>query len=454
MTSTGSVPGSGAPARRRAERRADLLVTSSMKDVVESFIWASRRSREWVQTGREVGYLPSYWAGLTDRPMFYSRDLAHQLLGAHLLGLDDENLSMLRHFAASATEARGWYPLWAFHFDGTPAAIDYHSDDHFVREIPAPFELVEKAVEQFRWTADERFLHSAELARFMQNTMTVFVDAHDPRHNGVAGERGSGDIFVGTATYNEVAKPPYLQVAGDGIASQWAAHRALGEIGGEGAGWHRERAQQLDDVFSGEWWLPAEGHYAAGFTAAGPAAQFGLESSWFPAVKAIMRADDRAEAQLRFLASAVAANPPANIEAYTYLPEAFLRYGWDETALRWVRFLAESRADYPEVPFTHVAHVAAGLTGIEPGPRPGSVSTRSHLPAGEWLEVRGVAIGDSVIGLRHDGREATELRVAAGPGVSWAATWDDQTVTTVEVASGSRVRAGADGSVHHLPTQL
>jgi hypothetical protein len=416
-----------------------------MKDIVESFTWASQRSLEWVQTGREVDYLPSYWAGLTDRPMFYSRDLAHQMLGAHLLGLDEENLAMLRHFAASSTEARGWYPLWAFHFDGTPAAIDYHSDNDFVREIPAPFELVEKAVEQFRWTGDERFLRSAELARFMENTMTVFVDAHDPRHDGVAGERGSGHIFAGTATYNEVAEPPYLQVAADGIASQWAAHRSLGALGeGRFAAWNSDRAHQLDEAFSGEWWLPVEGHYAAGFTEAGPAAHFGLESTWFPAVKGIMRADDRAAAHLDFLTSALTPNPPRNIEACTYLPEAFLSYGRDETALGWIRYLAGSRADYPEVPFTHVAHVAAGLTGIEPGQRPGSVSTRSHLPAGEWLEVRGVAIGDSVIGLRHDGREATELWVAAGPGVSWTATWDDGTVTTAEVPSGARVRLTSD----------
>jgi hypothetical protein len=133
---------------------APIQARSSMTDLVDSFTWASQRSREWVQTGRG-NVLPSYWAGLTDRPMFYSRDLCHQLLGAHLLGLDTENLTMLRHFAASANERRGWYPLWAFMFNGTPAALDYHSDDDFVREVPAPFELVEKTVEQYRWTRDE-----------------------------------------------------------------------------------------------------------------------------------------------------------------------------------------------------------------------------------------------------------------------------------------------------------
>ncbi|MEZ0071145.1 hypothetical protein [Planotetraspora sp. GP83] len=429
-----------------------------MRDLVESFSWASARSYEWVQTERDPGYLPSYWAGLTDRPLFYSRDLAHQMLGAHLLGLDAENFAMLRQFAGSSNGDRAWYPLWAFEFDGTPAAIDYHSDDDFVREIPAPFELVEKAVEQYRWTADDRFLRAPEIASFLRNTMTSFVDAHDPLGTGVAGEQGTGDIFRGTATYNEVERPPYLQVAADGIASQWAAHQALGSVTGavldeEFAAWNRGRAEELGDHFSTSWWLPGDQHYAAGFTAEGPVGGFRLESTWFPAVKGIMREDQRLSAHLGFLRSGLEATPPSNIEAFTYLPEAFFRYGWDDEALRWMRFLAGSRADYPEVPFTHVAHVAVGLTGLQPGTDEGVVHTRSHLPAGEWIEVGGVRVGGSIVGVRHEGREATEFEVTGGPGVTWTSAWDDGHVFTVDVPNGSRVRAGADGSVVVLHEQ-
>src|SRR4051812_47817575 len=104
---------------------------SSEPDLDEGYAWAVQRALSWVQQGDDI--VPSYWAGLTDRPMFYSRDVAHQALGAHLLGLDRENRSMFRHFAVSAMPSRGWYPLWAFHFDGRPAEIDYRSDDDFVR---------------------------------------------------------------------------------------------------------------------------------------------------------------------------------------------------------------------------------------------------------------------------------------------------------------------------------
>ena len=78
-----------------------------------------------------------------------TQDLNHPLegpTGAHLLGLDAENFAMFRHFARSATPARKWFPIWAFHFDGRIAALDYHNDEHFVREIPAVFDLCYRAL--------------------------------------------------------------------------------------------------------------------------------------------------------------------------------------------------------------------------------------------------------------------------------------------------------------------
>ena len=88
-----------------------------------------------MQTGRDPEYVPCYWAGYANKPdcpdgwscdgsgtpshppssgigkgrrAFYLRDMAHQALGAHLLGLDNENANMARTFAASASKARGY----------------------------------------------------------------------------------------------------------------------------------------------------------------------------------------------------------------------------------------------------------------------------------------------------------------------------------------------------------
>ena len=73
-----------------------------------------RKARSFVVTGKKgpvnisdvndeseiVDYIPAYWAGYPLRTAFYSRDFCHQIAGAHLLGLEEENFTMMKAFAA------------------------------------------------------------------------------------------------------------------------------------------------------------------------------------------------------------------------------------------------------------------------------------------------------------------------------------------------------------------
>ncbi|AMM19453.1 hypothetical protein AX769_03965 [Frondihabitans sp. PAMC 28766] len=377
--------------------------------------------------------------------MFYSRDLAHQALGAHLLGLDDENFAMFRHFARSATERRRLYPLWAFNFDGSPAAVDYHSDDDFVRETPAVFELVEKSLEQFLWTRDARWLDDPDLARFARATVTRFADLHDVQGTGIAGEKGGRDIFAGSPTYNEASGTPDIQVAADALASQWAAMRLFALVAANG----EEQLELLDEVerikslFEHEWWH--DDHYITGRTATGPIVHFANEPSWFPAVKGLLDFDsERATNHLAFLSRNLQVSPPGNIEAFTYLPEAFHRYGQDDEALAWIIHLLESRALYPEVSFTLIAHLATGLTGLQPN-LDGSVATRSHIDDDSWVQVEHVSIAGADISVRHDGRRATTITVhsASGPLV-WNAGFDGGEHRSILVEPGTSAELHAN----------
>ena len=100
---------------------ASLALETSNPKLERSFQWAVQKALSYVQTGKtgvvdgherqrqsvgSVKYIPSYWAGYTWRTAFYSRDYCHQAAGAHLLDLQQENLSMLRAFAGSATAGR------------------------------------------------------------------------------------------------------------------------------------------------------------------------------------------------------------------------------------------------------------------------------------------------------------------------------------------------------------
>jgi hypothetical protein len=427
-----------------------LQFSSSIDGLTDAFGNAKSVALSWVRTGTTADTVPSYWAGLLDRPMFYSRDVAHQSLAAHLLGLDEENFFMLRHFAASATKERGYYPLWAFMFDGQPAALDYRSDDDFVRETPAPFEIAEKALEMFRWTGDRRYLTDNTLLDYYRHLVYDFVDLHDIQKIGLAGEQQATDIFAGSPTYNEHADLPDLQIAADGVACQWAAMRAIADVLSvektdlelaERAALEAERVHQ---IFSSSWWDAEEGHYIVGLTRTGRATGFASEASWFPMVKRLADDDERTRSHLHQLKGRLQAEAPAFLESCSYLPEAFFSYGDGAEALYWIRYLIDSGSHYPEVPFTIVSHLAAGMTGLRPTAG-GELVTRSQVGESDWVEVRGIPFRSSTVSVRHEGIGVSELSVAAGgEPVRWIACLGQSGSKAVEVQPGSTVRLSAD----------
>lgn len=397
-----------------------LAFSSGNADLVADFAWARQQALAWVQTGRDPSYIPSYWAGLTNRPAFYSRDLCHQMLGAHLLGLDAENLSMLRTFAASATEPRLWYPLWAFEFDGSIYAVDYRSDTNFVREIPAVFELTQKGVEQYRWTGDRTYIDDPTLWTYYTNSVNAFVTAHDDNRNGVADEDGTGRIFQGVASYNENREQ--LVEAGDGIGSQYQALLAYAQAQAarrdhRGAAATARRAAALRAHFVANWWSEQAGRYIRAFDVTGAAkTDFGKENSWFMPMKQITPPGPRTEAYLDFIDASVTALPPFNIEAYTYLPETFFQWGRVEQGWKWLRYVADSRSTYPEVSYTVIGNIAEGLLGIRANAPAAALSTVPNLPAAvPWLELDHIPLGRHDIAVRHDGPASSTLTHHAGP---------------------------------------
>ncbi|HEU4426694.1 MAG TPA: hypothetical protein VFR67_29525, partial [Pilimelia sp.] len=357
------------PAGALAAPTSRLAIASGSSQLVADFTWAKQRALDWVQTGKQPSYIPCYWAGLTNRPAFYSRDFAHQAAGAHLLGLDAENLSMLRTFAASATSARKWYPLWSFTFEGRIYSVDYRSDTNFVREIPAVFELTQKGVEQYLWTGNRAYVDDSRLFSYYTNSVNAFVTAHDDNRNTVADEDGTGKIFQGVATYNENGEK--LFEAGDGIGSQYQALRAYaiaqaarGDTSGSAA--TTQRANALKSHFERNWFSTRANRYIRGFNASGPLTNFGKENSWFMPMKDITASGTRTDSYLDFIDATVSSLPRFNIEAYTYLPETFFRWGRIDQAWKWLRFVADSRAAYPEVSYTVIGNIAEGLLGIRP----------------------------------------------------------------------------------------
>jgi hypothetical protein len=440
----------------------DPVVTSSDPEVVAMFNWAKRKANSWVQLPGTTGpinvdenqtggtgtarYAPTYWAGYANRSAYYSRDMTHQLAGAHLLGLDTENETMLRSYAASATATHKYFPVWSLNFDAkTYLSIDYKSPDNFVREVPAVFELVEKAAQAYLWTGDRRYVNDPALWAFYRHATEQFIDLHNSaKPNGkvkVAEGTGNG-IFAGAASYNE-QDGDELAEAGDTIGAEYQAYLAMAILAhGKGdtqlARTYERRAADLKTYFNDNWSGSGSGaDMVRAYTTSGaPVTGWGKENSVFMPMKQIIDPGPRNDAYLDYIqAQELGPQGSTNIESTTYLPDMFFKNNRNDTAWSWMKRIYGERelqhvnsrqgpnGDYPEVSFTLVSQTIEGLMGIAPNAADHTVTTQSRLPPGmKWLQAAAVPVGTSTISVRHDGATKTTLTNNARKGsVRWEA---------------------------------
>lgn len=430
---------------------ADPVVTSSDPKIVEMFGWAKRKANSWVQLPGTEGplnvderntsgtatsaYGPSYWAGYAHRSGYYSRDMAHQLTGAAVLGLNAENKNMLKAFAASSTAKHKYFPVWAMNFDNkTYLSIDYHDPSDFVREVPAGFELVEKANQAYRWTGDSAYVRDTTLWNFYRHTTDQFVRLHDgDKPNGIAEGTGKG-IFAGAASYNEGGEE-HLTEAGDAIGSQYQAYLAMAALAknrGEKilARTFTRKAAELKCYFNSTWsGTGSDADMVRAYTTDGKALTgWGKENSWFMPMKKIIEPGPRNDAYLDFIdQQASGSGKPSNIEAISYLPDTYFANNRNDTAWKWMQYVYDQRntqhpvakqgpnGDYPEVSYTLVGQTVEGLMGIEPDAPDHTLSTQSRLPsATRWIQIKDLKVGDSTFTLRHDGATKSTLTHSAG----------------------------------------
>jgi len=436
-----------------------LAIRSSNQDLVDVFNWATQKALSFVQTGKkgpinisernetpnETDYIPSYWAGYPLRTAFYSRDFCHQIIGAHLLNLKDENFNMMKAFAGSATKSKKWYPLWAINFDGSPYELDYRNDTDFVREVPAVFELVEKAYTLYLWTGDKRYLEDKILWNYYTKAVTDFISLHDSFiPNTIAEGSGTGSIFKGTATFNEQRDHPFIE-AGDGIACQYKALWAYGKMAEalndpERSTTYLQKAKDLKTYFNTKWGVENTNSYNRGYTLDNTAySGWGKENSWFMPLKNItLSKSERTQDYLKFIDERLTSKDdiPDNIEAISYIPELFFQYHHNETGWKWMKYiiskidqthamsnLTGNNGNYPEVSYVLISNVVENLLGVQPDAAHHKLATHSHLPKDiKDLEISNITIGNSLINLEHISQKESKLRYTKGASpLNWEA---------------------------------
>jgi hypothetical protein len=413
---------------------SQLTLTSSNPYLVSAFNWNKAKALSWVRTGVKPQYIPCYWGGYNYREAFYVRDSAHQCEGAALLGLNNENFSVWHAFAGTANASRQWFCLWALDFYGKTYAVDYRNDTNFVREIPAPLELVDKAYSCYRWSADPRWLSDPVLTNFYHTTMINFIGSHDDNGDGIA-EGHSVDIFEGACgSYCEGSAGGY-GVGGDNIATTWSAYRSYAQLltamgRAPEAGAYLAKAEKVRNAYVHDWWNAADSNYFAGRTIGLTGwitnfDQYSKETYEFQAVKCIAEPGMRANAMLdKIHENYRASRTNYNFESFTYLPEAFYNYGKDERGWYWLKCILDSHYEYPEISFTAIGSIATGIMGIEPDAPNHKISTLGRLPPEvEWVQLDHIPVGTYDLLVKHENsNRTTSVRNNAGrASLTWEA---------------------------------
>ncbi len=426
-----------------------LAFSSSDPDLSEGFAWAKAQALAYVFRGDPVG--DWYEAALPGREAFCMRDVSHQSAGARALGLQEVTRNMLHAFARNTGEARDWCTFWEIDRRGLPCAVDYRDDRQFWYNLPASFDVLQTIVQEYLWTGDRFYTQDPAVRAFAQITVTRYIEAWDRDGDGIP-EHHPQDGTRGLGSYDEGKQGMSCLVGGDLVALQYAAflaYAALREMDGARteAQAYRVRAQALKDRYNRQWWDEEQGVPRSLMTAHGSfSSEYVIESQVFPLLCRIVADGERTK---RTLDGTVRAQRPG-VEARSYLPETWYRYGRVEEAASELRALVSPglpRREYPEVSFAAIGSIALGLMGIDADARHNLVSTMPRLSRGEeWASMEHVPVLGSSIAVRHERNACSTVTNLAGRAFQWKACFPGRHGQLV--VDGRKVAATPDQGVN------
>jgi hypothetical protein len=440
---------------------ADIQFDSSDRKLVDGFNWAKAEALTYAHSDGPIG--PWYEAALPERNAFCMRDVSHMSTGAHLLGLGRHNHTMLRQFALHVSASKKWASWWEITSNGDPAPVDYKSDADFWYCLPANFDVLNACYRQWLWSRDPAYVDDQTFLNYYRATVTSYVAAWDSNHDGLL-EHHPADGHRGIATYDEDL-PNGVMVGADLVAAQFAAYRDYAAISRSrkqdaASGEFDRKARALKSLYNTKWWDDGRGEFygalsndgkfhadlktGSGASAISLPLYFGIVADGAKTTASIDRLERRVG-----LNSAAQTGMIGGVEGLTYLADIFYMYGRSQSAYRVLKALIDpglKRRTYPEVSFTVVGNVGAGLMGICPLPD-NKVETFPRLTSEtSWAEIQQVPVGPNRITVRHEGCESTRFENLSGGELSWRASFPSHgraiLVDGKEVHSNTGVRPG------------
>ena len=156
----------------RGGASSELALNSSDARLVDAFNWAKKQALAFAFDGDPVG--PWYEAALPGREAFCMRDVAHQAMGAHALGLARHTRNMLHRFAENISDSRDWCSYWEIDRYNRPAPVDYKNDAQFWYCLPANYDVLDACHRMYVWTGDQSYLDDPVFLNFYSRTVNDF----------------------------------------------------------------------------------------------------------------------------------------------------------------------------------------------------------------------------------------------------------------------------------------
>lgn len=409
------------------------VFTSSDKNLEKTYRWAKKTALGYAHdNGDPVGAW--YEAALPQREAFCMRDVSHQTVGAHILGLAKHNKNMMRKFASNISESRDYCSYWEINRYDKPAPADYASDSEFWYNLNANFDVMQACLRMYEWTADRDYISDKDFTDFYDISAGPYLDRWQlrpesimdrPRYMNQAPDFNESNNFHscrGLASYVENFRG--LTVGVDLLAALQGGFRAYSRIEAlNGNSAKSAEASAMADAYreiiDTRWWDTAENRYNTFWTTErkfyrGEGVPFIL---WFDAT-------NKPERKQACVADILTRE--WNVENMSAFPKLFYDLGYNEEAYRFLTTLpATNRSEYPEVSYGLVEGIVCGAMGLNPSFSSKSVSSLSRIDS-NFCEIKNVPLFDGFISLRHDGMKSSCMKNDTGTDLEWKASFQGE----------------------------
>lgn len=394
------------------------VFTCSDKNMENAYNWAKKMALSYAHDDTDpVGYW--YEAALPQREAFCMRDVSHQAVGAHLLGLSKHNKNMFMRFAENISEGKDWCTYWEINRYNKPAPADYTDDTEFWYNLNANFDVMQACMKMYEWTSDAGYLADSCFTYFYDKSVSEYIQRwslepenimNRPRYMNQPEDFNPDNNFHtcrGLPSYVENFRGLTLGV--DLLATMYAGFNAYADMADmkgnqRKAQEAREKAKAYRAILDGQWWDDKNSYYQTFWTEdrtfhRGEGVPFIL---WFNATDN----QDRIRASVKDILQR-----EWNVENMSAFPVLFYRLGYFDEAYRFLVDLPHmNRSEYPEVSYGIVEGTVCGAMGVMASARNNSVSTCSRLPEGvSEAKISNVPVFDGYVTVKHRGRQATGI---------------------------------------------